>query len=190
MKTIVATQLLTIPKNVNVEVKSRVVVVKGPRGELTRRFKHMDVEMELVGGKKKKLKVSIWFGKRKQIACIRTVCSHIKNMIIGVTKGYEYKMKFVYAHFPVNCNIPDDGKWLEIHNFLGEKVVRRVHMLEGVKVARSTEKDEIILTGNDVELVSQSAANVHQSTLVKEKDIRKFLDGIYVSDKKTIGQQD
>lgn len=65
-------------------------------------------------------------------------------------------MKFVYAHFPVNCNIPEDGKWIEIHNFLGEKVVRRVHMLEGVKVTRSTEKDEIILTGNDLELVSQS----------------------------------
>jgi ribosomal protein L6P/L9E len=29
-------------------------------------------------------------------------------------------------------------------------------MLEGVKVARSTEKDEIILSGNDLELVSQS----------------------------------
>lgn len=65
-------------------------------------------------------------------------------------------MKFVYAHFPVNCNIPDDGKWIEIHNFLGEKVVRRVHMLEGVKITRSTEKDEIILSGNDLEQVSQS----------------------------------
>ncbi len=73
-----------------------------------------------------------------------------------IPQGYEYKMKFVYAHFPVNCNIPDDGKWVEIHNFLGEKVVRRVHMLEGVKVTRSTEKDEIILTGNNLELVSQS----------------------------------
>jgi len=143
-------------------------------------------------------------------------------------KGYEYKMKFVYAHFPVNCNIPDDGKWIEIHNFLGEKVVRRVRMLEGVKVTRSTEKDEIILSGNDLELVSQSgmtssamvhlktkvltlsvflhphsnpnahphfcccspsAANVHQSTLVKDKDIRKFLDGIYVSDKRIVGQE-
>ncbi len=121
-------------------------------------------------------------------------------------------MKFVYAHFPVNCNIPDDGKFVEIHNFLGEKVVRRVPMLEGVKVTRSTEKDEIILTGNDLELVSQSgtyilhittfffehlsnppsplaAANVHQSVLVKNKDIRKFLDGIYVSEKKVIGQE-
>jgi len=146
------------------------------------------MEMELIGKKNRKLKVNVWFGSRKSMACIRTVCSHIQNMITGVTKGYEYKMKFVYAHFPVNCNIPDDGKWIEIHNFLGEKVVRRVSMLPGVKVTRSTEKDEIVLTGNDLELVSQSAANVHQSTLVKNKDIRKFLDGIYVSQKNVLGE--
>jgi large subunit ribosomal protein L9e len=34
-----------------------------------------------------------------------------------------------------------------------------------------------------------TAANVHQSVLVKNKDIRKFLDGIYVSEKKVIGQE-
>lgn len=69
-----------------VSVNSRVVTVKGPRGELTRRFKHTDAEMEIIGGKKRKLKVTIWFGKRKNLACIRTICTHIKNMIVGVTK--------------------------------------------------------------------------------------------------------
>jgi len=64
-----------------------------------------------------------------------------------------------------------------------------VKMLDGVKVDRSEKvKDEIVLTGNNVELVSQSAANVHQSALVKGKDIRKFLDGIYVSQKGVLGE--
>ena len=31
-----------------------------------------------------------------------------------------------------------------------------------------------------------SAARIQQSTTVKEKDIRKFLDGIYVSEKTTV----
>lgn len=94
-------------------------------------------------------------------------------------------MRFVYAHFPINVNITDDGKTVEIRNFIGEKLVRRVKMLEGVKVVQSTggTKDEIVLTGNDVEKVSQSAATIQQSTTVKNKDIRKFLDGIYVSEK-------
>ena len=41
----------------------------------------------------------------------------------------------------------------------------------------------IFFTGNSVEAVSQSAALIQQSTTVKNKDIRKFLDGVYVSEK-------
>ena len=40
--------------------------------------------------------------------------------------------------------------------------------------------------GNSIEAVSQSAALIQQSTTVKNKDIRKFLDGLYVSEKTTV----
>ena len=46
-----------------------------------------------------------WFGSRKDIATVRTVISHIENMMKGVTYGYRYKMKSVYAHFPINIAI-------------------------------------------------------------------------------------
>ena len=66
-------------------------------------------------------------------------------------------MRMVYAHFPVNCAIADDKKSVEIRNFLGEKIVRRVNLLEGVTMTRSDDvKDEIVLVGNDVENVGQS----------------------------------
>lgn len=95
------------------EIKSRNVKVKGPRGELERGFKHLNLAFELVGGNKdkgtnpKKLRVDLWFGNRKQLATIRTVCSHIQNLITGVTKGFLYKMRFVYAHFPINVTLTD-----------------------------------------------------------------------------------
>jgi large subunit ribosomal protein L9e len=101
-------------------------------------------------------------------------------MMIGVTRGFLYKMKLVANHFPISVSA-EDGK-LEIRNFLGEKRVRNVPIPNGVSFEKAKDsKDEIHFSGNDVDAVAQTCANVHQSTLVRQKDIRKFLDGIYVS---------
>lgn len=119
----------------------------------------------------------------------RTVCSHIENMITGVTKGFLYKMRFCYAHFPINVSaVKDSGKdVVEIRNFLGEKKVRRVELMEGVNYVRTADvKDQIEISGIDINKVSLSCARIAQSTLVRNKDIRKFLDGIYVSEKVNI----
>ncbi|XP_008483073.1 60S ribosomal protein L9-like [Diaphorina citri] len=125
-------------------------------------------------------------GTKKEIAAVRTVCSHISNMLKGVTKGFLYKMRAAYAHFPINCVTSENNTLLEIRNFLGEKYIRRVKMAPGVKVSNSKQKDELIIEGNDIENVSRSAALIQQSTTVKNKDIRKFLDGLYVSEKTTV----
>ena len=90
-------------------------------------------------------------------------------------------MKAVTTHFPINMHISADKKTIEIRNYLGDKFTRVVKMLPGVAVALTGEKDEIMLTGIDLESVSQSAATIQQSCASKGKDIRKFLDGVYVS---------
>lgn len=116
----------------------------------------------------------------------RTICSHIENMIVGVSKGFKYKMRFCYAHFPINVSSTTVGtkNVVEIRNFLGEKQVRRVELLEGVQYFRSPDiKDQIEISGIDITKVSLSCAQISQSTQVKHKDIRKFLDGIYVSER-------
>jgi large subunit ribosomal protein L9e len=182
MKTINLNQLVKIPEGVDVSVRARKVTVKGPRGILRRSFQHMSVDIKKT--KKNELMVEKWFGIRKELAAVKTVCSHIENMIKGVMRGYRYKMRSVYAHFPINIVISETNTLVDIRNFLGEKFNRQVRMLPGVQcLVSKDQKDEFILEGNDIELVSRSAALMQQSTKVKKKDIRKFLDGIYVSEK-------
>jgi len=134
------------------------------------------------GEKTNNVQVDLWFATRKQLACVRTVCSHIDNMITGVTRGFLYKMRFVYSHFPINVTL--SGDVVEIRNFLGEKRVRKVKLMPGVKYVRTANvKDQIELSGNDIALVSLTCAQIQQATSIRKKDLRKFLDGIYVSEK-------
>jgi len=176
-----------LKKTVEVSIKSRVVTITGPRGTLTRNFKHMNMDIQKVGTSK--LRVDLWFANRKQLACVRTVCSHLENMCTGVTRGFLYKMRFVYSHFPINVSL--SGNTVEIRNFLGEKRVRRVQIPEGVEYVRTADvKDQIELSGNDICLVSMTAAKIQQMTNIRHKDLRKFLDGIYVSAKGPIPEEE
>lgn len=64
MKTLLATRYVSIPEDVTLEVKSRVVTVTGPRGELVQSFKHVNLDLQKTAGK---LRVDLWFGTRKQV---------------------------------------------------------------------------------------------------------------------------
>ncbi|KAJ5610782.1 hypothetical protein N7510_007501 [Penicillium lagena] len=170
-------------------IRSRVVTVEGPRGKLVKDLSHLAVTF----GRPEKnvISIELHHGIRKGVATLRTVRTIINNLIIGVTRGFLYKMRYVYAHFPINVNIeknPETGvAEIEIRNFLGEKYVRRVTAQPGVEIITSPNvKDELQLSGNSLEGVSQSAADIQQICRVRNKDIRKFLDGLYVSERGNI----
>merc|ERR1712193_51826 len=124
--------------------------------------RELEIPADVEGDGKSFVKVEVWHGTSKRLAGTRTVVSHINNMFLGVTRGFRYTMRLVYAHFPINVTIEDAGKVIGIRNFLGEKRVRIVKMLEGVTIAKDKAvKDQIILEGNDIENVSRSAAHIH-----------------------------
>ncbi|VDN50988.1 unnamed protein product [Dracunculus medinensis] len=155
MKLIESSDTVKFPKDVSFTINKRVITVTGPRGTLRRDFRHLSMEIQRV--KKDTVRVRKWFGVRKEVAAIRTVCSHIENMIKGVTKGFRYKMRSVYAHFPINVSLQEKSSVVEIRNFLGEKYVRRVTLPDGVRATLSAnQKDELIIDGNDIQLVSQA----------------------------------
>lgn len=108
-----------------------------------------------------------------------TIAAHIRNMIKGVTKGYTYRLKIVYAHFPMKVTVKGDT--VVIENFLGERAPRYAKILPGVKV--EVKGEEVIVSGIDKEKVGQTAANIELATRVRGFDIRKFQDGIYIVSK-------
>lgn len=191
MRLIKAQKTLAVPAGVKVTIKSRNVTVVGPRGTLTRSFGHVAIDLFLEDAGSK-IRAELWFGNRAQSACIRTVLSHINNMIVGVTKGFLFKMRLVYNHFPISVTTENNGKEVQVRNYLGEKRVRIIPMIADVVCKRSEDgtKDEIILSGNDLDAVSQSAANIWSSSRCKDKDIRKYLDGVYVSYKGNVVQEE
>ena len=173
-----AERTVEIPPEVKVEIAGRTVKITGPRGSLSEDLSHMPINIALQSNK---VTVGVIWARKKEYAMVGTAAAHIKNMIKGVTKGFKYKLKLVYAHFPINIKIKEDKRVLLIENFTGEKSPRTVKLIGNVSVKFSQE--EITVGGSDLKDVSQTAANIEHATKIKDKDQRVFLDGIYIFEK-------
>jgi large subunit ribosomal protein L6 len=166
-------QTIQIPGDVQLSLEGRKVTVKGPKGTLTRDFSHEPVSIELDG---KTVRIWAAWPRKKEAALVGTIDSHIQNMITGATKGFTYKLKIVFSHFPISAKLKE--KTVLIENFTGERSPRKAKVIGDVMV--KIQGEDIVVQGIDLEDVSQTAANIEQATKVKRKDPRIFLDGLYV----------
>jgi large subunit ribosomal protein L6 len=169
-------RLVEIPENVTVTLQGRTVEVSGEKGRVARDFSQVPVNIQMRDGA---VVVSALRPRRKESALVGTVLSHVQNMVKGVTEGFTYKLKIVYSHFPIS--VKAEGNKVVIENFIGERSPRTTRIMGDSKV--TVKGDDIIVQGPNIEDVSQTAANIEQATRVKEKDPRKFLDGIYIFEK-------
>merc|ERR1712083_909633 len=194
MRTLLTEDFVEIPDDVTITYKARQVSVKGPRGEVTKDFSHLAVELQRMNqnNKKKKgkfIRIRMWFGGYKQACSVNTLKSLIENMITGVTEGFKYKMRLIYSHFPINAIIAKTNDSITIRNFLGGKQDKTVEMIgkTTVKLTPANEvKDELVFEGVDNAALSLCCARVSQVCKTGRKDVRKFLDGVYVSAKTKI----
>ncbi len=166
-------ETIQVPDDVQLTIDGRRVTAKGAKGMLMRDFSHEPVQLEIEG---KTVKIWVAWPRKKESALVGTIRSHIQNMITGVTKGFTYKLKIVFSHFPISTKVKE--KTFLIENFTGERSPRKAKIIGNVQV--KIEGEDIIVQGINLEEVSQTAANIEQSTKVKKKDPRIFLDGLYV----------
>jgi len=164
---------IEVPKGIEIQLEGRKVTVKGEKGVLVRDFSYAPLLIESDGTS---VRISATWPRKKEAALVGTVHSHIQNMITGVQKGFSYKLKIVFSHFPISVKVQD--KTVIIENFTGERRGRKVKILGDVNI--TIQPEDIVVSGTNLESVSQTAAKIEQATRVRRKDPRVFLDGIYV----------
>jgi large subunit ribosomal protein L6 len=167
---------IEIPKDVKASLENGIITLKGKNGHLSRNFSHPKVKLSIADNH---VIVASEMPKVREKAIVGTFAAHVKNMIVGVTIGYEYKMKIVYSHFPIKAAVK--GNKFSIENFLGEKAPRSANIIGETKV--KVAGAEVVLTGADLEQVSQTAANIERATKIRGFDPRVFQDGIYITEK-------
>ena len=164
-----------VPAGVTLKLSGSSLTAKGPHGTAGRAFP-IDVLGLAVKGPAVELTLKLPANRRVSQALLHTWESHVKNLIAGVTVGFEAKMKAVAAHFPMKVSVKDST--LLIENFLGEKHPRSAPLIAGVEA--KVDGDFVILSGSDVEQVGQSCANIERATKIRDYDPRVFQDGIYI----------
>ncbi len=172
----VAEERVRVPDGVRLELHGDEVVVSAKGTTLRRTLKHPRVSMAL---EERELRIRSELPSRREKAVVGTFAAHVRNMIEGVTKGFTYKMKIVYAHFPMKASVK--GSEFVVENFLGEKAPRRTPILGDTQV--TVQGDQVLITGPDVEHVGQTAASIERMTKIRGFDPRVFQDGIYIVSK-------
>jgi large subunit ribosomal protein L6 len=188
MRVVYAAEEVEIPSNVKVTIEKTgqfdyVVKVRGPLGEVVKEFKNTPVVMTLQDGK---IVLEVFAARKREYSILGTYKGLLKNMILGVTKGWRYKLKVIYTHFPML--VKTQGSQLIIENFLGRKSKIVLEIPKGVKVEVKG-KEDIVVEGIDRDVVSQFAASIQLATELRGDERPSphgregglgVVDGIYV----------
>jgi large subunit ribosomal protein L6 len=167
---------LAIPEHVTVDIHNGLFTVKGPKGEIKRKFIFPKIKITKEGNK-------IVFDTKKptkrEKAAVLSTSAHLKNMFKGSLHTCVYKLKICSGHFPMKITYKNNV--IEVKNYMGETVPRTLKIKPGVDVV--VKEPEITVTSPDKELAALTAAAIEQIARRANFDRRVFQDGIYITHK-------
>ena len=142
---------MEIPKGVEVKVIDGTIQVKGPKGLLSQAYDHK-IKIEVKDNKV----ATICLSNDQKVSALQGLYnSLIKNMIEGVTKGFEKKLEMV----GVGYRAAKQGKSLQLQIGYSHPVI--IDPPEGIElVTEGTNK--ITVKGTDKQLVGEIAAEIRQ----------------------------
>ena len=165
---------LALPSEIQIQLGvENKLTLKGPKGELSRTFKSYRIKL---GVTQNKITIEGISDTKQTRVLVETIAAHIRNMVEGTMCGYKYSLKVVYSHFPMSLAV--EKGVVNVKNFLGEKYARKVKIIGKTKV--EVKWQDVTVSGIDKDEVGQTASNLEQKTKVKNKDIRRYKDGIYI----------
>lgn len=169
-------ETIIVPEGCTFTLDKKVIVVKGPKGELSRSLPDKKIIINVQGSE---LNLSYKQATKREKRMLLTTKAHIKNMFKGVVSGFLYKLKVCSGHFPMNVSLKGDV--LEVKNFIGEKVPRKLKIKPGANV--KVNGDEITVESSNKEIAGQIAGSIENLMKRPGFDKRIFQDGIYIVEK-------
>ena len=166
---------IPVPEGASASYENGTFTIKA-KNTVTRRLYRPEVDVSVKDGVIELVAVNATQREKRQMNTMR---SHIRNMFKGALEGHTYKLKICSGHFPMNVSVSNNK--LEVKNFLGEAVPRRVKVKQEVDV--KIDGDEIIVTSPYKELAGAQASDIEQLTRVTNKDRRIFQDGLFLIEK-------
>lgn len=157
-----AGETIEVPQGVTAKVEKigdfdYKISVKGPLGALEKVYRNIPVSITAA---ENKIILEVHGARKREYAIMGAIKGELKNMFLGVTRGWRYKLKIIYTHFPILVKI--QGSQISIENFLGRKSKVVLEIPKGVKVQLQG-KEDIVVEGVDKELVGQFAANLQRA---------------------------
>lgn len=169
---------IEFPEGYDFEINGSEIAIKYKDMKIKKKFNLKNIQEKKQGNT---LILESKQASKKELKMIKTVAAHVKNMIKGLKEKYVYKLEIAYLHFPITLEVQKDKNIILIKNFLGEKTPRIAYIVPGAEV--NIEKNKITVESHEKEIASQTAANIETATKIKNRDRRKFQDGIFIVEK-------
>lgn len=168
-------ETVELPEGFEAEYNEGVLTVSDGDEEVEKKLDHALIGVEVDGNE---VVITTKSEKRNVTSIAGTFRGHIENMIEGLQNEHVYRLKGVYAHFPMT--VSQQGDEIHLENFMGERADRVVEVIEGVSV--NIDGEDIELRGSDKEAVAQTAARLEQACSKGDRDPRTFQDGVYITE--------